>query len=202
MNNLSLLLFFCKYLLRGSDIQAASPNNMEATFANINTSIRGVFNSDTPYEMVPLIDWDTLATRTGRASRNDILFNPESQRADVKAYDYGNAAWAPDGGRWKIPLKQKWTDFDSIHFVFRYGGYFVNRLIPVWQLKFDLNLTNTFNLYGLGNGIFVSIHAMARDKTKWNVNALTTEDAFYIENTNANIIDFYGIRYTKQDITK
>ena len=175
---------------------------MEAAFANINTSIRGVFDSSTPYEMVSLIDWDTLATRTGRASRNDILFVPESQRADVKAYDYGNAAWAPDGGRWKIPLKQKWTDFDSIHFVFRYGGYFVNRLIPVWQLKFNLNLTNTFNLYGMGNGIFVSIHAMTRDKTKWNVNALTTEDAFYIENTNANIIDFYGIRYTKQDITK
>ena len=177
-------------------------SNMEATFANINTSIRGVFDSNTPYEMVPLIDWDTLATRTGRASRNDILFVPENQRADVKAYDYGNVAWAPDGGRWKIPLKQKWTDFDSIHFVFRYGGYFVNRLIPVWQLKFDLNLTNTFNLYGMGNGIFVSIHAMTRDKTKWNVNALTTEDAFYIENTNANIIEFYGIKYTKQDITK
>ena len=177
-------------------------SNMESAFANINTSIRGVFDSNTPYEMVPLIDWDTLAIRTGRASRNDILFVPESQRADVKAYDYGNVAWAPDGGRWKIPLKQKWTDFDSIHFVFRYGGYFVNRLIPVWQLKFDLNLTNTFNLYGMGNGIFVSIHAMTRDKTKWNVNALTTEDAFYIENTNANIIDFYGIRYTKQDITK
>ena len=177
-------------------------SNMEAAFANINTSIRGVFDSSTPYEMVPLIDWDTLATRTGRASRNDILFVPENQRADVKAYDYGNVAWAPDGGRWKIPLKQKWTDFDSIHFVFRYGGYFVNRLIQVWQLKFDLNLTNTFNLYGLGNGIFVSIHAMTRDKTKWNVNALTTEDAFYIENTNANIIEFYGIKFTKQDITK
>ena len=177
-------------------------SNMESAFANINTSIRGVFDSNTPYEMIPLINWDELATRTGRASRNDILFVPESQRADVKAYDYGNAAWAPDGGRWKIPLKQKWTDFDSIHFVFRYGGYFVNRLIPVWQLKFDLNLTNTFNLYGMGNGIFVSIHAMTRDKTKWNANALTTEDAFYIENTNANIIDFYGIRYTKQDITK
>ena len=177
-------------------------SNMEATFANINTSIRGVFDSNTPYEMIPLINWDELATRTGRASRNDILFVPENQRADVKAYDYGNVAWAPDGGRWKIPLKQKWTDFDSIHFVFRYGGYFVNRLIPVWQLKFDLNLTNTFNLYGLGNGIFVSIHAMTRDKTKWNVNALTTEDAFYIENTNANIIEFYGIKFTKQDITK
>ena len=177
-------------------------SNMEAAFANINTSIRGVFDSNTPYEMVPLIDWDTLATRTRRASRNDILFVPENQRADVKAYDYGNVAWAPDGGRWKIPLKQKWTEFDSIHFVFRYGGYFLNRLIPVWQLKFDLNLTNTFNLYGLGNDIFVSIHAMTRDKTKWNVNALTTEDAFYIENTNANIIEFYGIKYTKQDITK
>ena len=177
-------------------------SNMESAFANINTSIRGVFDSSTPYEMVPLIDWDTLATRTGRASRNDILFVPENQRADVKAYDYGNVAWAPDGGRWKIPLKQKWTDFDSIHFVFRYGGYFVNRLIPVWQLKFDLNLTNTFNLYGLGNGIFVSIHAMTRDKTKWNVNALTTEDAFYIENTNANAVEFYGIKFTKQDITK
>ena len=175
---------------------------MEAAFANINTSIRGVFDSSTPYEMVPLIDWDTLATRTGRASRNDILFVPENQRADVNAYDYGNVAWAPDGGRWKIPLKQKWTNFDSIHFVFRYGGYFVNRLIPVWQLKFDLNLTNTFNLYGMGNGIFVSIHAMTRDKTRWNVNALTTEDAFYIENTNANAVEFYGIKFTKQDITK
>ena len=177
-------------------------SNMESAFANINTSIRGVFDSSTPYEMVPLIDWDELATRTGRASRNDILFVPENQRADVKAYDYGNVAWAPDGGRWKIPLKQKWTDFDSIHFVFRYGNYFVNRLIPVWQLKFDLNLTNTFNLYGMGNGIFVYIHAMTRDKTRWNVNALTTEDAFYIENTNANAVEFYGIKFTKQDITK
>ena len=43
---------------------------------------------------------------------------------------------------------------------------------------------------------------MTRDKTRWNVNALTTEDAFYIENTNANAVEFYGIKFTKQDITK
>ena len=175
---------------------------MEAAFANINTSIRGVFDSNTPYEMIPLINWDELATRTGRASRNDILFVPENQRADVKAYDYGNVAWAPDGGRWKIPLKQKWTEFDAIYFFVRYGNYLCGVIIPTWQLKFDLNLTNTFNLYGMGNGIFVSIHAMTRDKTRWNVNALTTEDAFYIENTNANAVEFYGIKFTKQDITK
>ena len=127
-------------------------SNMEATFANINTSIRGVFDSSTPYEMVPLIDWDTLAKKAGFNNKDEITYTPDYQRTDMRVYA-GSKRWAPEGNERKILLKQKWTEFDAIYFFVRYGNYLCGIIVPTWRLKFDLTTSNTWVLYNVTDAL-------------------------------------------------
>ena len=176
-------------------------SNMEAAFANINTSIRGVFDSDTPYEMVPLIDWDTLAKKAGFNNKYEITYTPDYQRTDMRVYA-GSKRWAPEGNERKILLKQKWTEFDAIYFFVRYVNFLCGVIIPTWRLKFDLTTSNTWVLYNVTDALGFSLYSMSRDINRWNDLRKSTEDAFYHEYINVEPIEYYGLRYTKPDISK
>lgn len=176
-------------------------SNMEAAFANINTSIRGVFDSSTPYEMVPLIDWDTLAKKVGKTNKNDITYIPDFQRNDMRVYN-GDLRWRPNNGERVILLKQKWTDFDALYFFFRYGNVLLGEIIPTWRLKFDLTTSNTWVTYSPANGYYFSFYSMTRDKTRWNSDQVSTETSLFHESLIGEPIEYYGLRYTKPDITK
>lgn len=176
-------------------------SNMEAAFANINTSIRGVFDSSTPYEMVPLIDWDTLAKKVGKTNKNDITYIPDFQRTDMRVYN-GDLRWRPNNGERVILLKQKWTDFDALYFFIRYENVLLGEIIPTWRLKFDLTTSNTWVTYSPANGYYFSFYSMTRDKTRWNSNQVSTETSLFHESLIGEPIEYYGLRYTKPDITK
>ena len=176
-------------------------SNMEAAFANINTSIRGVFDSNTPYEMIPLINWDELARNVGKNNKNDITYIPDYQRTDMRVYS-GNLRWAPNGNERKILLKQKWTEFDAIYFFVRCGNYLCGVIIPTWRLKFDLTTSNTWVIYNVTDALGFSLYSMSRDKSRWNDQRLSNEYAFYHEYINVEPIEYYGIRYAKPDISK
>ena len=176
-------------------------SNMEAAFANINTSIRGVFDSSTPYEMVPLIDWDTLAKKVGKTNKNDITYIPDFQRTDMRVYN-GDLRWRPNNGERVILLKQKWTDFDALYFFIRYGNVLLGEIIPTWRLKFDLTTSNTWVTYSPANGYYFSFYSMTRDKTRWNSDQVSTETSLFHESLIGEPIEYYGLRYTKPDITK
>ena len=176
-------------------------SNMEAAFANINTSIRGVFDSSTPYEMVPLIDWDTLAKKAGFNNKDEITYIPDYQRTDMRVYA-GSKRWAPEGNERKILLKQKWTEFDAIYFFVRYVNYLCGVIIPTWRLKFDLTTSNTWVLYNVTDALGFSLYSMSRDINRWSDLRKSTEDAFYHEYINVEPIEYYGLRYTKSDISK
>lgn len=176
-------------------------SNMEAAFANINTNIRGVFDSNTPYEMVPLIDWDTLAKKVGKTNKNDITYIPDFQRNDMRVYN-GDLRWRPNGGERVILLKQKWTDFDALYFFIRYGNVLLGEIIPTWRLKFDLTTSNTWVTYCPANGYYFSFYSMTRDKTRWNSDQVSTETSLFHESLLGEPIEYYGLRYTKPDITK
>ena len=176
-------------------------SNMEAAFANINTSIRGVFDSSTPYEMVPLIDWDTLAKKVGKTNKNDITYIPDFQRTDMRVYN-GDLRWRPNNGERVILLKQKWTDFDALYFFIRYGNVLFGEIIPTWRLKFDLTTSNTWVTYSPANGYYFSFYSMTRDKTRWNSDQVSTETSLFHESLLGEPIEYYGLRYTKPDITK
>ena len=176
-------------------------SNMEAAFANINTSIRGVFDSSTPYEMVPLINWDELARNVNKTNKNDITYIPDYQRTDMRVYN-GNLRWSPNGNERKILLKQKWTEFDAIYFFVRYGNYLCGVIIPTWRLKFDLTTSNTWVLYNVTDALGFSLYSMSRDTSRWNDPRLSDEYAFYHEYMNVEPIEYYGIRYTKSNISK
>lgn len=176
-------------------------SNMEAAFANINTSIRGIFDSSTPYEMVPLIDWDTLAKKVGKTNKNDITYIPDFQRTDMRVYN-GDLRWRPNNGERVILLKQKWTDFDALYFFIRYGNVLLGEIIPTWRLKFDLTTSNTWVTYSPANGYYFSFYSMTRDKTRWNSDQVSTETSLFHESLLGEPIEYYGLRYTKPDITK
>lgn len=176
-------------------------SNMEAVFANINTSIRGVFDSSTPYEMVPLIDWDTLAKKVGKTNKNDITYIPDFQRTDIRVYNR-DLRWRPNNGERVILLKQKWTDFDALYFFIRYGNVLLGEIIPTWRLKFDLTTSNTWVTYSPANGYYFSFYSMTRDKTRWNSDQVSTETSLFHESLLGEPIEYYGLRYTKPDITK
>ena len=176
-------------------------SNMESAFANINTSIRGVFDSSTPYEMVPLIDWDTLAKKAGFNNKNEITYIPDYQRTDMRVYN-GTKRWAPEGNERKILLKQKWTEFDAIYFLFRYENYLCGTIVPTWRLKFDLTTSNTWVVYNVTDNLVFSLYSMTRDINRWSDLRKSTEDAFYHEYINVEPIEYYGLRYTKPDISK
>jgi choline binding protein E len=176
-------------------------SNMESAFANINTSIRGVFDSSTPYEMVPLIDWDTLAKKVGKTNKNDITYIPDFQRTDMRVYN-GDLRWRPNNGERIILLKQKWTDFDALYFFIRYGNILLGEIIPTWRLKFDLTTSNTWVTYSPANGYYFSFYSMTRDKTRWNSDQVSTETSLFHESLLGEPIEYYGLRYTKPDITK
>ena len=176
-------------------------SNMESAFANINTSIRGVFDSSTPYEMVPLIDWDTLAKKVGFNNKDEITYTPDYQRTDMRVYA-GSKRWAPEGNERKILLKQKWTEFDAIYFFVRYGNYLCGIIVPTWRLKFDLTTSNTWVLYNVTDALGFSLYSMSRDINRWSDLRKSTEDAFYHEYINVEPIEYYGLRYTKPDISK
>jgi len=176
-------------------------SNMEAAFANINTSIRGVFDSNTPYEMIPLINWDELARNVGKNNKNDITYIPDYQRTDMRVYN-GNLKWTPNGNERKILLKQKWTEFDAIYFFVRYGNYLCGVIIPTWRLKFDLTTSNTWVVYNVTDALGFSLYSMSRDKSRWDDQRLSDEYAFYHEYINVEPIEYYGIRYAKPDISK
>jgi len=176
-------------------------SNMESAFANINTSIRGVFDSSTPYEMVPLIDWDTLAKKVGKTNKNDITYIPDFQRTDMRVYN-GDLRWRPNNGERIILLKQKWTDFDALYFFIRYGNVLLGEIIPTWRLKFDLTTSNTWVTYSPANGYYFSFYSMTRDKTRWNSDQVSTETSLFHESLLGEPIEYYGLRYTKPDITK
>ena len=176
-------------------------SNMESAFANINTSIRGVFDSSTPYEMIPLIDWDTLAKKVGFNNKDKITYIPDYQRTDMRVYA-GSKRWSPNGNERKILLKQKWTEFDAIYFLFRYGNYLCGTVQPTWRLKFDLTTSNTFVLYHITDALCFTVFSMSRDTSRWDDPRMSDEYAFYHEYMNADPVEYYGLRYTKPDISK
>ena len=177
-------------------------SNMEATFANINTSIRGVFDSNTPYEMVALIDWDAIAKKIGRNNKNDITYVPSTQTELGRCYN-GEYRWQPEGGERKLLLKQKWTEFDALYI----RGNFANsvqlsHILPVWQVKYELTNGNTWSLFNMPNGYNLAIYTFKHDISRWSDLRISTEDSLYIQSINFDLIDIYGLRYTKPDISK
>ena len=175
---------------------------MEATFANINTSIRGVFDSNTPYVMTPLIDWDAIAKKIGRNNKNDITYTPSTQRIDFRCY-HGDYRWQPEGGERKILLKDRWTIYDALYIHGnRSNSVIVGSILPVWRLKFELTNTNTWCLYNMSNGYNLAFYTFSHTTDRWNDQRVSTEDSLYIQDINFDLVEIYGLKYTKPDITK
>lgn len=177
-------------------------SNMEATFAKVNTSIRSIFDSNTPYVMTPLIDWEELAKKVNRNDKNEITWTPSTQRVGFRCYN-GDYRWAPQGGERKLLLKDRWTNYDAIYVHGQYGNsVIIGSILPVWRLKFELTNTNTWCLYHVANGYNLSFYTFNHTLDRWNDQRVSTEDSLYLQTINFDLIEIYGLKYTKPDITK
>ena len=166
-------------------------NNMEAAFANINTSIRKGFKGTATYE--PLIDWKRLA-KAKRCTVNDLMWVQTENLPHYKIFNLDQRL-SLNGEYMVLYTKKNWMEYDEIIFKIRKNEYAMNNLVKVDFLKWCLQNNNTNTLIGNWAG-YIQFNPMQRDKTAYNVNyTLTDATTFSIWALNCDIIEFYGIKY-------
>ena len=166
-------------------------SNMEAAFANINTSIRKGFKGTATYE--PLIDWERLA-KAKRCTVNDLMWVQTENLPHYKIFNLDQRL-SLNGEYMVLYTKKNWMEYDEIIFKIRKNEYAMNNLVKVDFLKWCLQNNNTNTLIGNWAG-YIQFNPMQRDKTAYNVNyTLTDATTFSIWALNCDIIEFYGVKY-------
>jgi beta-lactamase superfamily II metal-dependent hydrolase len=166
-------------------------SNMEAAFANINTSIRKGFKGTAIYE--PLIDWERLA-KAKRCTVNDLMWVQTENLPHYKIFNLDQRL-SLNGEYMVLYTKKNWMEYDEIIFKIRKNEYAMNNLVKVDFLKWCLQNNNTNTLIGNWAG-YIQFNPMQRDKTAYNVNyTLTDATTFSIWALNCDIIEFYGVKY-------
>ena len=166
-------------------------SNMEAAFANINTSIRKGFKGTATYE--PLIDWERIAKAKG-CTVNDLMWVQSENLPHYKIFNLDRRL-SLNGEYMVMYTKKNWMEYDEIIFKLRKNEYAMNIPIKVDFLKWCLQNNNTNTLFGNWVG-FIQFNPMQRDKTAYNVNdTLTDETTFSIRGISCDIIEFYGVKY-------
>ena len=166
-------------------------SNMEAAFANINTSIRKGFKGTATYE--PLIDWERLA-KAKRCTVNDLMWVQTENLPHYKIFNLDQRL-SLNGEYMILYTKKNWMEYDEIIFKIRKNEYAMNNLVKVDFLKWCLQNNNTNTLIGNWVG-YIQFNPMQRDKTAYNVNyTLTDATTFSIWALNCDIIEFYGVKY-------
>ena len=166
-------------------------SNMEAAFANINTSIRKGFKGTATYE--PLIDWERLA-KAKRCTVDDLMWVQTENLPHYKIFNLDQRL-SLNGEFMVLYTKKNWMEYDEIIFKIRKNEYAMNNPVKVDFLKWCLQNNNTNTLIGNWAG-YIQFNPMQRDKTAYNVNyTLTDATTFSIWALNCNIIEFYGVKY-------
>ena len=166
-------------------------SNMEAAFANINTSIRKGFKGTATYE--PLIDWERIAKAKG-CTVNDLMWIQTENLPHYKIFNLDKRL-SLNGEYMILYTKKNWMEYDEIIFKIRKNEYAMNNLVKVDFLKWCLQNNNTNTLIGNWAG-YIQFNPMQRDKTAYNVNyTLTDATTFSIWTLNCDIIEFYGVKY-------
>ena len=178
-----------------TDLIATTTNtlksNMEAAFANINTSIRKGFKGTATYE--PLIDWERLA-KAKRCTVNDLMWVQTENLPHYKIFNLDQRL-SLNGEYMVLYTKKNWMKYDEIIFKIRKNEYAMNNLVKVDFLKWCLQNNNTNTLIGNWAG-YIQFNPMQRDKSAYNVNyTLTDATTFSIWALNCDIIEFYGVKY-------
>ena len=166
-------------------------SNMEAAFANINTSIRKGFKGTATYE--PLIDWERLA-KAKRCTVNDLMWVQTENLPHYKIFNLDQRL-SLNGEYMVLYTKKNWMEYDEIIFKIRKNEYAMNNLVKVDFLKWCLQNNNTNTIIGNWAG-YIQFNPMQRDKSAYNVNyTLTDATTFSIWALNCDIIEFYGVKY-------
>ena len=166
-------------------------SNMEAAFANINTSIRKGFKGTATYD--PLIDWERLA-KAKRCTVNDLMWVQTENLPHYKIFNLDQRL-SLNGEYMVLYTKKNWMEYDEIIFKIRKNEYAMNNLVKVDFLKWCLQNNNTNTLIGNWVG-YIQFNPMQRDKSAYNVNyTLTDATTFSIWALNCDIIEFYGVKY-------
>ena len=166
-------------------------SNMEATFANINTSIIKGFKGTATYE--PLIDWERIAKAKG-CTVNDLMWVQTENLPHYKIFNLDQRL-SLNGEYMILYTKKNWMEYDEIIFKIRKNEYAMNNLVKVDFLKWCLQNNNTNTLIGNWAG-YIQFNPMQRDKSAYNVNyTLTDATTFSIWALNCDIIEFYGVKY-------
>ena len=109
-----------------------------------------------------------------------------------------NYRYRPNGEYSVVQLKESWYKYDELVFKLHKVDYDVNIPVKVEFLKWCLEINNTNTLFG-NYYCFFQLIAMKIDKTKNNVNYITTDaTTMSFIGFSGDLVEIYGVKYNQE----
>ena len=177
------------YLVRGSVLSDVK-GNMDAVF---NYKLTNVKRGNLTY--TALIDWDKTAKMMNPSYNGDTIRWVQYENSGFYKISNSNYRYKPNGEYAVVYLKESWFTYDELVFKLHRNEYDMNIPIKVEFLKWCLEGNNTNTLFGNYYGFFQLI-AMHIDKTKYNVNYITTDaTTMSFIGFSGDLVEIYGVKY-------
>ena len=142
-----------------------------------------------------LVDWDKTAKMINPSYNGDTIRwvqNENSGHYKISNWDY---RYRPNGEFAVIFLKEAWYRYDELVFKLHRNDYDVNIPVKVEFLSWCLESNNTNTLFG-NYYCFFHLIAMHIDKTKNNVNYITTDaTTMSFIGFSGDLVEIYGVKY-------
>lgn len=177
------------YLVRGSVLSDVK-GNMDAVF---NYKLTNVKRGNLTY--TALIDWDKTAKMMNTSYNGDTIRRVQDVNSGFYKISNWDYRYRPNGEFAVVYLKENWFTYDELVFKLHRNEYDVNIPVKAEFLKWCLESNNTNTLFG-NYYCFFQLIAMKIDKTKNNVNYITTDaTTMSFIGFSGDLVEIYGVKY-------
>ena len=142
-----------------------------------------------------LVDWDKTAKMINPSYNGDTIRWVQDANSGYYKISNWNYRYRPNGEFAVVYLKESWYKYDELVFKLHRNDYDVNIPVKVEFLKWCLESNNTNTLFG-NYYCFFQLIAMKIDKTKNNVNYITTDaTTMSFVGFSGDLVEIYGVKY-------
>lgn len=177
------------YIVRGSVLSDVVGNKSSEFGTKLNNIKRGNLN------YTALVDWDKTAKMINPSYNGDTIRWVQNENSGYYKIGNSNYRYRPNGEFAVVYLKESWYKYDELVFKLHRGDYDVNIPVKAEFLKWCLESNNTNTLFG-NYYCFFQLIAMKIDKTKNNVNYITTDaTTMSFIGFSGDLVEIYGVKY-------
>ena len=177
------------YIVRGSVLSDVKGTMSSEFGTKLNNIKRGNLN------YTALVDWDKTAKMINPSYNGDTIRWVQDANSGYYKLSNWNYRYRPNGEFAVVYLKESWFTYDELVFKLHRNEYDMNIPIKVEFLKWCLESNNTNTLFG-NYYCFFQLIAMKIDKTKNNVNYITTDaTTMSFIGFSCDLVEIYGVKY-------